>query len=286
MRPFIAFFILLFSTMSILSPVYSSSPISIDKINKHSFLNTSFPLYHTTHKDVLLEKTKIELLSTASEVSKSGSSSGKFAVKLNAFAVVAVGMPAFEFRLTDNFTLQMQALIVHQPKGFIGTDKPLALYAFFLEPRYYFTEEFNGFFVGINVGFGYYNMAKQIIPNYWSEEFNLINHIGWNIMGGATLGYSLSLGRVALEPYITIGYTYAQYDNYKDNVLVSPNKSTSRYLYVYNGGLNIVYKFGSSAYSSKNSYGNISRQYYKSYYKSYKGSRHNRRIFRKMPKFR
>ena len=99
-------------------------------VDEYSFiLKASFPLYHTTHKDVLLEKTKVDLLSTTAETSNSSYSSSKFAVKLNVFAVVAVAMPAIEFRLSNNFTMQTQALVVHQPKGFVGTNKPLVLYA-------------------------------------------------------------------------------------------------------------------------------------------------------------
>lgn len=260
------------------------SLIALKELHTHNLLNKSFLLSPTNNKDVLLERSKIELLTTNNEIAKSVSASNKVAIKVNILAIIAIAIPAVEFKLANNFSLQLQALGVHQPKGFIGTDKPISLGAFFIEPRYYFSKTFQGFFIGLNTGIGYYNMAKQIIPNYWSEAFNNVEHKGWNIMGGMSMGYFVNLSpHIAIEPYITTGYTYAQYDNYTNDILTTANKTTSRFVYAYNGGLNIIYKIGKT-YTHNNRSENISKQYYNTYHKQYRGSRYNKRVFKKLYK--
>lgn len=201
--------------------------------------------------------------------------SNRIAIKLNALIVTGTVSPAFEYKLSHNLSLQAQLIGVHQPKGFLGTDKPLSMFAMFVEPRYYPMGTFRGIFFGLNVGFSAFNMARAIIINNWEEPFNFVYHKGWNVMGGISLGWSFPIGdNFGIEPFITTGCTYSTWDNYVNDELVTENKKTRLdYVYAYNGGLNIVYRFGSSPYSKMSSG-----------FKRYKGYRYNRPIYRKYDK--
>ena len=216
------------------------------------------------------------LFSFNSKTSSSNSySTSKCALKLNALAITGVLSPSLEIKLAYNFSFQVQVLGVYQPQGFIGTNKPLSLIEFFIEPRYYPIETFRGFFVGLNGGAGYFNMARQIVPNYWMEEFDNVYHKGWNIIGGLTLGWSFNLGtNMSLEPFITTGYTYVQYDNYVNNKLTTPDHTDARFVYAYNGGVNIVYKIGNQSNHFK--IAPTTRQF--------KGSKQNKRFYRRYQK--
>lgn len=207
--------------------------------------------------------------------SSSDNVSNRIAVKLNALIFSGTVSPAFEYKLSHNLSAQVQLIGVHQPKGFLGTDKPLSMFAMFVEPRYYPMGTFRGIFFGLNVGFSAFNMARSIIINNWEEPFDLVYHKGWNVMGGISLGWSFPIGdNFGIEPFITTGCTYSTWDNYVDDEIVTENKKTRLdYVYAYNGGLNIVYRFGSSPYSKMSSG-----------YKRYKGSRYNRPIYRKYNK--
>lgn len=67
-------------------------------------------------------------------------------VKMNALVAIGVVNPAVEFKVMDNFTVQMEALGVFYSSNFLGTGKPLVLGSSFFEFRYYPKEEFKGFF--------------------------------------------------------------------------------------------------------------------------------------------
>ncbi len=249
---------------------------------QHNFSPKSHPLLNSTN-NLLLEKNSLHyfdtLLKTTDISTTNGSSfeSNKYAIKLNVLAVTGVISPSFEIKLTNNFSFQLQFLGVYQPQGFIGTNKPLSLFELFIEPRYYPMETFRGFFVGLNAGIGYFDMARQIIPNYWMEDFDNVYHKGWNVIGGLSLGWTFNLGtNLALEPFITTGYTFTQYDNYVYDKLTTPDHTGSRFVYAYNGGINVVYKIGEQSNYLK--VRPVSRQY--------QGSKYNKRFYRKYKKIR
>lgn len=164
------------------------------------------------------------------------------AIKLNALTLVGAPGLAYEIKISKHFSGQIEAVGTYYPNGFLGTDKPIKLISGFLQARYYPKYVFNGFFAGINVGFGAYNMARQIIPNFWNEDFDGSMHKGWNAMGGLTLGWSFPIKtHWGIEPFISTGYTYAKYDNYLNETLVS--SKTRDLITAYNGGVYVYYKF-------------------------------------------
>lgn len=234
-----------------------------------SILSTNYTLTNSYNNDFL----DFNIPTEAS--SGSGYGSNRIAVKLNALIVTGTVSPAFEYKLSYNFSLHAQLIGVHQPKGFLGTDKPLSLFALTVEPRYYPMGTYRGIFFGLNVGVSAFNMARSIIINNWSEPFNFVYHKGWNIMGGISLGWAFPIGdNFGIEPFITTGCTYSTWSNYVNEEAVSDVKKTRLdYVYAYNGGVNIVYRFGSSPYSKMSSG-----------MKRYKGSRYNRPIYRKYNK--
>ncbi len=166
------------------------------------------------------------------------------AVKLNALLAVGVINPAFEVKLSKHFSAQIELIGTYWSKGYLGTGKPIKLFITFLEARYYPKEVFKGFFVGLNTGFGIYDMSKAIIPNYWQEPHNNIMHKGWNYMLGGSVGWAFPIKKHwGIEPFVGAGYTYAKYDNFKNDVLTIPNKAQSLFAFVYKGGVYFYYKF-------------------------------------------
>lgn len=201
----------------------------------------------------------------------------KYAIKLNALIFLGVLSPSFEIKLGNNISFQVQLVGVSQPQGFIGTKKPISLFMCFVEPRIYPADVYKGFFLGINAGFGLYNMSRQIIPNYWSEEFNDIEYKGWNAMGGVSLGWTFSLGaNIAIEPFITTGYTYAKFNDYKNDKQVNTTPHTiNQFIYAYNGGINLVYKIDNNSHSYLR-YSSITKKIY--------GAKDNKRFYRNLQK--
>lgn len=201
----------------------------------------------------------------------------KYAIKLNTLILLGVLSPSFEVKLGHNASFQIQMVGVSQPQGFIGTKKPISLFMCFVEPRIYPAEVYRGFFLGINAGFGLYSMSRQIIPNYWSEEFNGVDHKGWNAMGGVSLGWTFGVGaNVAIEPFITTGYTYAKFDNYTNEKQRNTTpRTTNRFVYAYNGGINLVYKIDNNTPSHLR-YSPVTKKYY--------GAKHNKRFHRNLHK--
>ena len=166
------------------------------------------------------------------------------AVKMNALLLVGVLNPAFEIKFSKHFSAQISSFATYWPNGFLFTDKPLSLFTGFLEARYYPKEVFKGFYVGLNSGFGLFNMSRTIIPNFWGEPHDGVMHQGWNYMGGLTLGWSFPIkNHWGIEPYMMTGYTYANFDNYFNNMITGVNRTQSAFVYTYGGGIYVYYRF-------------------------------------------
>lgn len=223
---------------------------------------------------------KFDLLSETN--AKSRYKSYKMAIKMNALIVTGTISPAFEYKFSKHFSGQIQLIGVYQPKGFILTKKPLSLFSILIEPRYYPKKTFEGFFLGLDVGFSAFNMARAIIINNWPESFNSVDHKGWNIMGGLSLGWTFPVGdNFGIEPFITTGFTYSTWDNYITNTLVTATPKTRLdFVYAYNGGINIVYKFGPDN-TGRSSYG-PKRPVFQPKGTVHRGSKYNRNIYRKI----
>jgi methionine aminopeptidase len=112
------------------------------------------------------------------------------------------------------------------------------------------------------------------------EEHNNVLHKGWNIMGGGSLGWTFPIGDVfAIEPFVSTGFTHAQWQNYVDETLVSETQKTkNQYIFAYNGGINVVYKFLPVSYSFSNNYkqNHFGSKYNKSVYKRFNKVSRNR----------
>ncbi|MDO5616870.1 MAG: DUF3575 domain-containing protein [Cruoricaptor ignavus] len=102
-------------------------------------------------------------------------------VKGNAlFAPLGMINAGLEYQLSQKFTLQADGFISPW-KSFFGNHAQV--YMGHLEGRYYFDKAFSKWYVGLNSGFGLFDMTKW---NYsGSDKFQR----GFNYMLGATVGY-------------------------------------------------------------------------------------------------
>ena len=168
----------------------------------------------------------------------------RIGVKLNGLLAIGVINPAVEFKVFKNGTVQLEAMGVFQPKGFLGSDKPLTLGTAFGEFRYYIKSAFDGFYVGGHAGWGVYRLSKGLAPGYGGAYPNSYQ-VGSNMMFGATIGYQLNLTKHwALELSWGAGWQESVYEGYKADgtQYVALNRS-GEWLPAYKGGLFVAYRF-------------------------------------------
>lgn len=164
----------------------------------------------------------------------------KIYVKANAlFLPVGMINIGSEVSLNKNFTLQAD-LFASPWKSFAGRNAQV--YMGNLEGRYYFTEAFDKWYVGINSGLVAFNIDKYNYPRDYFQK-------GFGFMIGATVGYQLQIHeRWNLDFYIGGGSIQSFYHGY-ENI----NGTTIRYdnakrwnksgeFLPYKGGLMISYK--------------------------------------------
>lgn len=102
-------------------------------------------------------------------------------VKANALTLpVAVLNAGFEYQLSSKYTLEADGFISPW-KSFAG--KHAQIYMAHLEGRYYFKEAFKHWYVGLNGGFGVFDITKY---NYFNTNKY---QRGFNFMFGAVAGY-------------------------------------------------------------------------------------------------
>jgi hypothetical protein len=78
----------------------------------------------------------------------------------------------------------------------------------------------------------------------------------------------------AIEPFVSTGLTHAQWQNYKDETeVLGPQRSRNQYIFAYNGGVNVVYKFLPVSYSFSNHYK-----------QNHFGSKYNRSVYKRFNK--
>lgn len=165
-------------------------------------------------------------------------------VKLSATAVIGIINPAVEFRVFDRGTVQMEALGIFYPKGFLGTDRPLTLGASFFEFRYYVKKAFEGFFVGPNAGWGVYRLNKGLVPPY-NGVYDGKYQVGSNVMLGATLGYTFRLtDHWGIELSFGGGWQLSKYEGFNnDGTRYVGWNGSGEWLPAYKGGIYISYRF-------------------------------------------
>lgn len=178
-------------------------------------------------------------------------------VKLNTLVCIGVVNPAFEFRISNKFSAQLEGLGVISSNNFLGTGYPLQMWTCFLEPRWYPKKVFNGFFLGANVGSGAFRLNKNILYKFfgWSHDLNYKKNensvqIGANLMAGITLGYIYSFKKNphwSVELNWSMGRQWAIYEDYlyKDDKVHHhiPNNGSAEYMPFYRGGIYIAYKW-------------------------------------------
>lgn len=163
-------------------------------------------------------------------------------IKGNAlFLPVGMLNVGLEYQLSKKYTLQGD-VFVSPWKSFAG--RHAQIYMGHLEGRYYFQEAFKHWYLGVNGGFGVFDLTKW---NYsGTEKFQR----GFSLMLGATVGYQFQWKeRWNIDVYLGGGTSQGFYHGY-ENV---PPDSFVRYdgeqkwnksgeLIPYRGGIMISYK--------------------------------------------
>ncbi len=147
-----------------------------------------------------------------------------------------------EFQLNDRYTLQSD-IFISPWKSFAG--RHAQVYMGHLEGRYYFNEAFRKWFVGVNGGFGVFDITKW---NYvGTEKYQR----GFTFMMGATVGYQFQIKENwNIDLFLGAGTAQSYYHGYE---FIPPDYFT-RYEYdgrkwnrsgeflPYRGGVMIAYK--------------------------------------------
>lgn len=129
-------------------------------------------------------------------------------LKINALtAPIGIVNIGVEHALTDNITLQADALISPW-KSF--SNNHLQIYMGFLEGRYYFNSAMNKFYVGPNIGLGFFDIQKW---NYWNTNKY---QRGVAFVVGLTVGYQHQFNEHwGLDVFVGGGHSEGNYKGYK-----------------------------------------------------------------------
>lgn len=84
------------------------------------------------------------------------------------------------------------------------------------EYRYWFCQNFNGWFLGAHAMGGQFNAGGVKLPFGMFKDLRDHRYEGWYVGGGVTAGYQWPLSKHwNLETSIGLGYDYIQYDKFK-----------------------------------------------------------------------
>ena len=84
------------------------------------------------------------------------------------------------------------------------------------EYRYWFCQNFNGWFLGAHAMGGQFNAGGVKLPFGMFKDLRDHRYEGWYVGGGVTAGYQWPLSKHwNLETSIGIGYDYIKYDKFK-----------------------------------------------------------------------
>lgn len=158
--------------------------------------------------------------------------------KINALTLpVAIINLGVEHSLTEHITIGADG-IISPWKSFANNH--LQMYIGFIEGRYYFKESMRHFYVGPNLGIGFFDLQKW---NYWNTTKY---QRGVTILTGITVGYQKKLNEhFGLEFFLGGGHSQGNYHGYEENVgryeeAKKFNKSGEWLLY--KGGIMITYQ--------------------------------------------
>lgn len=120
-----------------------------------------------------------------------------------------------EYPISEKISLEGNGLISPW-KSFSGNH--LQIYTASLEGRYYFKENHTNFYIGPNIGFGFFDIQKW---NYWNtNKFQK----GYALFFGGTIGYKKQLNdRWGLDFFVTASNSQGRYHGYEkleDNTLI------------------------------------------------------------------
>lgn len=159
-------------------------------------------------------------------------------IKLNMLtAPLAITNIGVEYALSDNITIQGDGLISPW-RSFAGNH--LQMYIGFVEGRYYFNQAFSKFYIGPNIGVGFFDLQKW---NYWDTDKY---QRGVSILTGITIGYQAKLSdRFGLDISLGGGHSQGNYHGYKEGegrYDKAENFNKSGEWIIYKGGLMLTYK--------------------------------------------
>lgn len=153
---------------------------------------------------------------------------------------------------TPNLGLECSVGMKHSVQLFYGFNPWKATWGkstchWVLQPeyRYWFCETFNGWFVGVHLMGGEFNLSEVELPFNILKDLKDHRYEGWFAGGGVTAGYQWMISpHLNLEASVGIGYDYIKYDKYKCGVCGEKVKSShANYFGPTKAALSIVYIF-------------------------------------------
>lgn len=104
----------------------------------------------------------------------------------------------------STFQFDVTASFWNSIKGY-----PYVFYTFIPEYRYHFSEKYNGFYAGANIGFDIYDVTK------WNYIEHNVHTVGVGYLLGATIGYQIKINdRFILDSSIGGGTHQGFYHSY------------------------------------------------------------------------
>lgn len=112
-----------------------------------------------------------------------------------------------EYQLSEKYTIQADGFISPW-KSFLGRHSQV--YMGHLEGRYYFDKAFTHWYLGVNAGFGLFDLTK------WNYSGTTKFQRGFNYMLGATVGYQMEWKKNwNIDFYIGLGSVQSFYHGYE-----------------------------------------------------------------------
>lgn len=111
------------------------------------------------------------------------------------------------------------------------------------EYRYWFCQNFNGWFLGVHAMGGQFNTGGVNLPFGIFKPLRDHRYEGWYAGGGVTAGYQWPLTKHwNLETSLGVGYDYIQYDKFKCGICGEKQKSShDNYLGPTKAALSLIY---------------------------------------------
>lgn len=111
------------------------------------------------------------------------------------------------------------------------------------EYRYWFCQNFNGWFLGVHAMGGQFNAGGVKLPLGIFKPLRDHRYEGWYVGGGVSAGYQWPLSKHwNLETSLGVGYDYIQYDKFKCGTCGEKQKSShDNYVGPTKAALSLIY---------------------------------------------